>query len=318
MSVQRYATRHKVEAPSVKIILKIADIGRHNRPFPMLHTLTPDHIARLTLDLSQPDPHIPSVETAGIVPARLEEAMSLFRDLVFSGYFTARPTVECLSQLARILCEQIEVSLCVNGREDCARTLTARFMDTIPSLRRTLGRDVKAMFDGDPAAVSFEEVILCYPAIRAILHYRMAHALHRLGVPILPRIITELAHSQTGIDIHPAARIGEYFAIDHGTGVVIGETCIIGRGVRLYQGVTLGAKSFRTAPDGTMLNLPRHPILEDNVVVYSGASILGRITIGHDSVIGGNVWQTTDLPPYSRVLQGQSQHEHTFQEGGGI
>lgn len=280
--------------------------------------LNPDHIARLTLQLAQPDPNIPRVDTDGIVPAQLEEAVLLFRDLVFSGYFTDRPTVECLSQLSRILRGQIAEALRIRGKEMCAIETTTRFIDRIPALRRTLGTDVKAMYDGDPAAGTHEEVILCYPAIMAVVHYRMAHALHQLGIPIIPRIITEIAHAKTGIDIHPAARIGESFAIDHGTGVVIGETCIIGRGVRLYQGVTLGAKSFKTSPDGTILNLPRHPILEDNVIVYSGASILGRITIGHDSVIGGNVWQTTDLPPYSRVLQGKTYQETTFEGGGGI
>ena len=280
--------------------------------------LTPDHIASLTLELSMPDPHIPQVDTDGIVPAQLEEAVLLFRDLVFSGYFTDRPTVECLSQLSRILRNQIAEALRIRGNEMCATETTTRFIDRIPALRRTLGTDVKAMYDGDPAAGTHEEVILCYPAIMAIAHYRMAHAIHQLGVPIIPRIITELAHAKTGIDIHPAARIGESFAIDHGTGVVIGETCIIGRGVRLYQGVTLGAKSFKTSPDGTILNLPRHPILEDNVIVYSNASILGRITIGHDSIIGGNVWQTTDLPPFSRVLQGKTYQDTTFDEGAGI
>lgn len=280
--------------------------------------LTPDHIASLTLELSMPDPHIPQVDTDGIVPAQLEEAVLLFRDLVFSGYFTDRPTVECLSQLSRILRNQIAEALRIRGNEMCAIETTTRFIDRIPALRRTLGTDVKAMYDGDPAAGTHEEVILCYPAIMAIAHYRMAHAIHQLGVPIIPRIITELAHAKTGIDIHPAARIGESFAIDHGTGVVIGETCIIGRGVRLYQGVTLGAKSFKTSPDGTILNLPRHPILEDNVIVYSNASILGRITIGHDSIIGGNVWQTTDLPPFSRVLQGKTHQDTTFDEGAGI
>lgn len=280
--------------------------------------LTPDHIASLTLELSMPDPHIPQVDTDGIIPAQLEEAVLLFRDLVFPGYFTDRPTMECLSQLSRILGGQIEEALRIRGKEMCAVETATRFVDRIPALRRTLGTDVKAMYDGDPAAGTHEEVILCYPAIMAVLHYRMAHALHQLGVPIIPRVITELAHAKTGIDIHPAARIGESFAIDHGTGVVIGETCIIGRCVRLYQGVTLGAKSFKTSPDGTLLNLPRHPIIEDNVVIYSNASILGRITIGHDSIIGGNVWQTTDLPPYSRVLQGKTHQDTTFDGGAGI
>ena len=148
-------------------------------------------------------------------------------------------------------------------------------------------------------------------------HYRFAHALLRLGVPILPRLITEMAHSATGIDIHPGAEIGDYFSIDHGTGVVIGETCIIGSHVRIYQGVTLGAKSFKFDAAGNILREPRHPILEDRVVVYSNSSILGRVRIGHDTVIGGNVGQTTDLPPHSRVVQGRATVSG-FENGGGI
>ena len=192
-----------------------------------------------------------------------------------------------------------------------------RLLAELPELRRRLGTDVRAVFDGDPAAASYEEVILCYPALTAMTHYRFAHALLRLGVPILPRLITEMAHSATGIDIHPGAEIGDYFSIDHGTGVVIGETCIIGSHVRIYQGVTLGAKSFKFDAAGNILREPRHPILEDRVVVYSNSSILGRVRIGHDSVIGGNVWQTTDLPPHSRVVQGRATVSG-FENGGCI
>ncbi len=192
-----------------------------------------------------------------------------------------------------------------------------RLLAELPELRRRLGTDVRAVFDGDPAAASYEEVILCYPALTAMTHYRFAHAMLRLGVPILPRLITEMAHSATGIDIHPGAEIGDYFSIDHGTGVVIGETCIIGSHVRIYQGVTLGAKSFKFDAAGNILREPRHPILEDRVVVYSNSSILGRVRIGHDTVIGGNVWQTTDLPPHSRVVQGRATVSG-FENGGGI
>ena len=148
-------------------------------------------------------------------------------------------------------------------------------------------------------------------------HYRLAHVLHQMQVPVIPRIITEQAHSRTGIDIHPGAQIGEYFAIDHGTGVVIGETCIIGSHVTLYQGVTLGAKSFKYDAEGNMLNVPRHPIIEDRVTIYSNASVLGRITIGHDSVIGGNIWLTHDVPPGSRILQSKAV-DVSFQGGLGI
>ena len=162
------------------------------------------------------------------------------------------------------------------------------------------------MFNNDPAATNYGEVIFCYPSLNAMTHYRIAHVLHQMAVPVIPRIITELAHSKTGIDIHPGAQIGEYFSIDHGTGVVIGETTIIGNHVALYQGVTLGAKSFKYDEQGNMLNIPRHPILEDNVTVYSNSSILGRITIGHDSIIGGNIWLTHDIPPHSRILQSKA------------
>jgi serine O-acetyltransferase len=153
--------------------------------------------------------------------------------------------------------------------------------------------------------------------MNTMTHYRIAHVLHQMQVPVIPRIITEQAHSKTGIDIHPGAQIGEYFAIDHGTGVVIGETTIIGNHVTLYQGVTLGAKSFRYDENGNMLNIPRHPIIEDHVTVYSNASILGRITIGHHSVIGGNIWVTNNVPPYSRIQQSKAV-DSSFQGGLGI
>ena len=187
-----------------------------------------------------------------------------------------------------------------------AETLTLEFIDELPELKRLLYTDVEAMFDNDPAAETYGEVIFCYPVVNAMTHYRIAHALHVKNIPVIPRIITEQAHSKTGIDIHPGATIGEYFAIDHGTGVVIGETCIIGHHVTLYQGVTLGAKSFKYDEQGNVLNVPRHPIIEDHVTVYSNASILGRITIGHDSVIGGNIWVTRDVPPHSRIQQSRA------------
>jgi serine O-acetyltransferase len=163
---------------------------------------------------------------------------------------------------------------------------------------------VEAAYNGDPAAKSFGEVISCYPAIRAISNYRIAHKLLELGVPLIPRIITEMAHSETGIDIHPGAKIGSHFTIDHGTGVVIGETSIIGNYVKLYQGVTLGARSFPLDSDGRPIKgIPRHPILEDHVIVYSNATILGRITIGHHATVGGNIWVTEDVPAGTRIIQ---------------
>ena len=191
------------------------------------------------------------------------------------------------------------------------------FIDRLPEVKRRLYTDVEAMFDNDPAANNYGEVIFCYPVVNAMTHYRIAHELHMLNIPVLPRIITELAHSKTGIDIHPGATIGDYFSIDHGTGVVIGETSIIGNHVTLYQGVTLGAKSFKYDSQGNMVNFPRHPILEDYVTVYSNSSILGRITIGHNSVVGGNIWLTHSIPPFSKILQSKA-IDASFTDGLGI
>ena len=179
-----------------------------------------------------------------------------------------------------------------------------KFIDRLPELRRVLATDVVAAFNGDPAAKNYGEIISCYPVIKELTVYRIAHELWNLEVPLIPRMLTEIAHSETGIDIHPGATIGEYFTIDHGTGVVIGETSIIGNNVKLYQGVTLGAKSFPLDADGNPIKgIPRHPILEDNVIVYSNASILGRITIGKGAVIGGNIWVTHDVPAGASLTQ---------------
>ena len=187
--------------------------------------------------------------------------------------------------------------------KEYARSLAAQYISNLELIRTKLAMDVKAAFDADPAATSFGEVICCYPGVRAIFNHRIAHTLLNLGVPLMPRAISELAHSETGIDIHPGARIGDSFSIDHGTGVVIGETCIIGKNVKLFQGVTLGAKTIPVDSRGVPLNIPRHPILEDDVVVYSNATILGRITIGRGAVIGGNVWVTEDVKAGGKVVQ---------------
>lgn len=182
------------------------------------------------------------------------------------------------------------------------------FSQQLPHIRTVLDTDLNAAFEGDPAARSLDEVLVCYPGIAAIIHYRLAHELHKLGLPLIARIISEIAHSATGIDIHPGATIGNGFFIDHGTGVVIGETAIIGRHVRLYQAVTLGAKRFPTNAQGHLIKGDaRHPIVEDDVVIYAGATILGRITIGAHSVIGGNVWLTKSVPPNSNITQAQTQ-----------
>ncbi|MDQ7989231.1 MAG: serine O-acetyltransferase EpsC [Candidatus Dactylopiibacterium sp.] len=188
--------------------------------------------------------------------------------------------------------------------------LVRDFAAFLPVIRRLLDTDVEAAFKGDPAARSVDEVLLCYPGIVAMIHHRLAHALHRLGVPLVARIAAELAHSETGIDIHPGAEIGPGFFIDHGTGVVIGETAIVGRNVRLYQAVTLGAKRFSSDDAGQLhKGVARHPVVEDDVVIYAGASVLGRVTIGRGSVIGGNVWLTRSVPPGSHVTQASLRSE---------
>lgn len=248
----------------------------------------------------------------------LKEIMHLMRLIVFPGFFGTEQEAQLnsiqyylgvyMEKLYDLLQEQIynglcfEVDKCCDSKEQASR-IAIDFINKIPHLKYLLSTDVKAILDGDPAAKSISEIIFCYPAVYAILHQRVAHELLNLGVPVIPRIITEMAHAQTGIDIHPGAQIGEYFSIDHGTGVVVGQTAVIGNHVRLYQGVTLGAKSFTLDEEGLPVDVPRHPIIEDYVTIYSNASILGRITIGKGSVIGGNIWLTHSVPPYSKILQ---------------
>jgi serine O-acetyltransferase len=206
----------------------------------------------------------------------------------------------------------------VGACERRAAEVTREFALRLPAVRRLLGSDASAAFDGDPAATSADEAVFCYPGLSAITHHRIAHELYQLGVPLIARMIAELAHSATGIDIHPGARIGGRFFIDHGTGVVIGETCIIGERVRLYQGVTLGAKSFPIDDQGRAIKgRPRHPIVEDEVTIYAGATILGRITIGRGSSIGGNVWLTRTVPPGSFISQAPLRDD-LFDGGSGI
>jgi len=199
-----------------------------------------------------------------------------------------------------------------------AVAITREFAARLPEVRTLLDSDIQAAYEGDPAARSSDEVLVCYPGITAITHHRLAHILYQLGAPLVARIISELAHSATGIDIHPGAKIGESFFIDHGTGVVIGETAVIGRHVRVYQAVTLGAKRFQKDEDGILVKgNARHPIVEDDVVIYAGATILGRITIGRGSTIGGNVWLTYSVPPGSNITQAHVRSE-MFHDGGGI
>lgn len=193
--------------------------------------------------------------------------------------------------------------------EALALTTTRDFAAALPAIRRLLDSDVQAAFSGDPAARSVDEVLLCYPGVLAMIHHRLAHQLYRQGLPLLARIVAELAHGHTGIDIHPGAQIGPSFFIDHGTGVVIGETAVIGQRVRLYQAVTLGAKRFDVGPDGSLQKgAPRHPVVEDDVVIYAGATVLGRVTIGRGATIGGNVWVTHDVPPGGQVTQAVARH----------
>jgi len=272
---------------------------------------------------------LPSVEF-------VKRIVALVKSIIFPDYFEKRQPDEAIrayhigvamEELFTLLTKQIAHGL--QFCEDCetnstkeqvyagAEKLALEFIDALPEIKRLLYTDVQAMFDNDPAAPNYGEVIFCYPSMNTMTHYRIAHKLHELQVPVIPRIITELAHSKTGIDIHPGAKIGEYFAIDHGSGVVIGETTIIGNHVTLYQGVTLGAKSFKYDENGNMLNVPRHPVIEDNVTVYSNASILGRITIGHDSTIGGNIWLTHSVPPHSKILQSKAV-DASYEGGLGI
>ena len=255
------------------------------------------------------------------------------RTALFPGYFGPSDLTEenlafhigsTLDRIRRDLREQIRRGICFTCNEHdttCdarAETATRDFLARLPRVRQLLATDVQASYDGDPAATSPDEAIFCYPGLLAVMNFRLAHELHALGVPLIPRMITEHAHSTTGIDIHPGATIGEAFFIDHGTGVVIGETSIIGNRVTLYQGVTLGAKSFPLDEDGNPIKgINRHPVVEDDVIVYSEATILGRITIGRGSVIGGNVWLTRSVPPNSVVTQAQAQRD-SFERGAGI
>ncbi|MDR3100297.1 MAG: serine acetyltransferase [Paraburkholderia sp.] len=217
---------------------------------------------------------------------------------------TLRLLAEQIRRALRFLPENAEAGDEVLRKR--AFEIAREFGHQLPGIRALLVSDIQAAFTGDPAAQHITEILLCYPGVWAMTHHRLAHALHRLGVPLLARFINEIAHSATGIDIHPGAQIGSSFFIDHGTGVVIGETAIIGERVRVYQAVTLGAKSFAADLDGTLVKgNARHPIVEDDVVIYAGATILGRVTIGQGSVIGGNVWLTHSVPPGSSVRQGK-------------
>ena len=252
---------------------------------------------------------LPSVEA-------VREIISLIKAVLFPALLDVRRYSPSMSryftgvnieQLHTLLVEQIERSMLMAEDENCktcdAEKIALDFISALPDIRASIMTDINAMFLNDPAAVSEAEVIFCYPGANAMMHYRCAHFLLKAGVPLLPRIITEQAHSLTGIDIHPGAEIDKYFSIDHGTGIVIGETCHIGHHVQIYQGVTLGAKNFKLDANGHPLNIPRHPTIEDHVTIYSNSTILGNITIGHHSIIGGNLWIAENIEPNSRIVQ---------------
>jgi len=268
----------------------------------------------------------------------LEEIIQLAREILLPGYFgqckVGQDTLDyyigvSLENLYSKLKKQVVAGLCFDLRKEDgevnidpirekASFITALLIERMPQIREVLATDIDAAYKGDPAATSFGEIIACYPVIRTLCNYRFAHELHELGVPLIPRMITELGHSETGIDIHPAAKIGSHFTIDHGTGVVIGSTCIIGNRVKLYQGVTLGALSFPLDSEGNPIKgIARHPIIGDDVVIYSNASILGRITIGDRSVIGANKWITENIAPDSKIYTNFRGHRG-YEDGTGI
>ena len=263
------------------------------------------------------DKQIPSLDS-------IIEVVSLLKQILFPG-FSDKPDEtwhsseayigKRLEKVAPMLAEQVciafKLKTCESTESDLSdphsqrgTQLTQRFLEQLPELRRILNNDVQAAYDGDPACQDLNEVVLCYPGLQAVLVHRLAHELYNLDVPLLPRMLAEWVHGVTGIDIHPGAQIGEHFFIDHGTGVVIGQTCVIGQHVKIYQGVTLGALSFPTDGAGALVrNTKRHPTIEDNVVIYANATVLGGNTVvGHDSVIGSSVWLTRSVDPFTTVV----------------
>ena len=246
--------------------------------------------------------------------SQLKRLMELVGYVIFPDYSDVPSWTNGNEAIHAVLADQLSTITTITDPDKMADD----FVQALPEIARLLHTDALAVMHNDPAVKSMQEVILCYPVVKVMVHYRTAHQLHLQGVPIIPRVITEMAHSATGIDIHPAAQIGEHFCIDHGTGVVIGATSVIGNHVMLYQGVTLGAKNLSYDANGVPIDMPRHPILGDYVTVYSNTSILGRVRIGHHTIVGGNVWLTHDVPPHSRVLQSRAIEEPFFQDGAGI
>jgi len=252
--------------------------------------------------------------------AEVIDILDALLEVLFPGYTGRYPVDRAgveftignhINDVFRRLCEQIERAYAYRCRLDCclkcdclrqAEDAVIGLLEQLPAIREVLKADVQAAMDGDPAAKSLDEVVIAYPGFKAVAVNRIAHVLYQANVPLIPRVMSEYAHAVTGIDIHPGATIGRSFFTDHGTGVVIGETAIIGNNVKLYQGVTLGALSFPKDARGRLIKgIKRHPNIEDNVTIYAGATILGDITIGHDSIIGGNVWLTEAVPPFTKV-----------------
>ena len=263
---------HHISMPSIKNLSKIVDKLRT--------VLFPGYFGDLEIKASNMKYYIGAV---------LDEVFYLLEEEIKRGFYFAAKSEQDIEE---------------EKYDEKAFQITGEFISRIPQIRHFLATDVEAAYIGDPAAKHPGEAIFCYPSIYALTNHRIAHELYRLNVPLIPRIIGEMAHSRTGIDLHPGAQIDEYFFMDHGTGIVIGETSIIGKNVRVYQGVTLGAKSFPKDKDGNPIKgIARHPIVEDNVTIYAGATILGRITIGKNSIIGGNVWVTQSMLEGSRVIQ---------------
>ena len=250
-----------------------------------------------------------------IVP-RVRTWLEIVKAAVFPGYGDAIPLESTLREL---LASAFALYTSPAECSERAASIATRFSSNLATIREQLGEDALAALDGDPSVHLIEEVLLCYPSLHALLHHRIAHHLYREGVPLIPRIIAETSHACTGIDIHPGASIGSRCFIDHGTGVVIGATAIIGHNVRLYQGVTLGARGFPTDAEGRIIkDQPRHPIIEDDVVIYAGATVLGRVRIGRGAVIGGNVWVTHDVAPGTRILQSPFRSDLLLGDGDGI
>lgn len=295
--------------------MQLKNIKDNEREFihPVAETLATHEVLSIMYQQGNDSVPMPSVDLLHTIVDKL-------RAVLFPGYFGSSQMKgtsikyyigalldeiysELYVQIKRGFCfacteESKQCIECENLSRDISRTL----IEKLPGIRHMLATDSLAAYEGDPASPNVGEVIFCYPSIRALTNYRIAHELFLLDVPLIPRIISEMAHSETGIDIHPGATIDERCFIDHGTGVVIGETCRIGKNVRIYQGVTLGAKSFPLDREGNPIKgIDRHPKVEDDVTVYSGATILGNITIGKGSSIGGNVWLTDDVPPGSSV-----------------